>query len=173
MERAWIGIDAGKAAHHATAVDDRGRVIWSQRVVNDQAAIETLVAKGRDTAQEVTWAIDLAGSPAALAIALLLSAGQRLVYVPGRTVHRMSSASRGEGKTDAKDAWVIAETARMRRDLSALTVRPELVAELAILTAHRADLTTDWTRTITRLRDYLTGTSRRWRRRSTSPSAVR
>ncbi|MGC5054681.1 IS110 family transposase [Micromonospora sp. DT48] len=158
MERAWIGIDAGKAAHHATAVDDRGRVIWSQRVVNDQAAIENLIAKGRDTAQELTWAIDLAGSPAALAIALLLSAGQRLVYVPGRTVHRMSGAFRGEGKTDAKDARIIAEMARMRRDLSALTVKPELVAELAVLTAHRADLTTDWTRTITRLRDYLTGT---------------
>jgi transposase len=158
LERAWVGIDVGKAAHHATAVDDHGRVIWSQRVVNDQAAIENLITKGRDTAQDVTWAIDLAGSPASLVIALLLSAEQRLVYVPGRTVHRMSGAFRGEGKTDAKDAWIIAETARMRRDLSALTLKPELIAELAVLTAHRADLTTDWTRTITRLRDYLTGT---------------
>ncbi|MFG1888071.1 IS110 family transposase [Micromonospora sp. NPDC049051] len=157
MERAWIGIDAGKSAHHATAVDDGGQVIWSQRVANDQAAIEELIGKGLRTAENVTWAIDLAGSPAALAIALLLSAGQRLVYVPGRTVHRMSGAFRGEGKTDAKDAWVIAETARLRRDLTALSIKPELIAELAVLTAHRADLTTDWTRTITRLRDYLTG----------------
>jgi transposase len=92
-----------------------------------------------------------------LVIGLLLAAGQRVLYVRGRTVHRMSGAFRGEGKTDAKDAWIIAETARMRRDLTALTVKPELIAELAVLTAHRADLTTDWTRTITRLRDYLTG----------------
>jgi transposase len=157
LERAWIGIDAGKSAHHATAVNERGEVLWSQRVANDQVAIEELIGRGMRTAQRVTWAIDLAGSPAALVIALLLAAGQRLLYVPGRTVHRMSGAFRGEGKTDAKDAWIIAETARMRRDLTALTVKPELVAKLAVLTAHRADLTTDWTRTITRLRDYLTG----------------
>ena len=32
---AWIGIDAGKAAHHAAAVDEQGRVCWSQKVPND------------------------------------------------------------------------------------------------------------------------------------------
>ena len=45
----------------------------------------------------------------------------------------MSGAFRGEGKTDAKDTWIIAETARMRRDRSALTLKPELTAELAVL----------------------------------------
>jgi transposase len=42
---AWIGIDAGKTAHHAVAVDEQGRVCWSQEVPNDQAAIEELVAR--------------------------------------------------------------------------------------------------------------------------------
>lgn len=40
--------------------------------------------------------------------------GHKVVYVPGRVVHGMAGVFRGEGKTDAKDARVIADTARMR-----------------------------------------------------------
>ena len=39
------------------------------------------------------------------------------MYVPGRVVNRMTGAYRGEGKTDAKDARVIADQVRMRADL--------------------------------------------------------
>ena len=42
---------------------------------------------------------------------------------------------RGEGKTDAKDARLIAETARMCPDLAVVTPREELVAELTRLTS--------------------------------------
>ncbi len=43
---------------------------------------------------------------------------QQLRYVPGRVVHSMTGAFAGEGKTDARDAVVIAQTARLRRDLA-------------------------------------------------------
>ena len=69
---AWIGIDAGKAAHHAAAVDEQGRVCWSQKVPNDQAAIEELVARAAGTAAEVRWAVDLTGSAAALLLGVRL-----------------------------------------------------------------------------------------------------
>jgi hypothetical protein len=39
----------------------------------------------------------------------------------------MTGVFRGEAKTDAKDARVIAETARMRRDLTALSAPDDLV----------------------------------------------
>jgi len=153
---AWIGIDAGKAAHHAAAVDEQGRVCWSQKVPNDQAAIEELVARAAGTAAEVRWAVDLTGSAAALLLGVLIAAGQTVAYVPGRTVNRMAGMFRGEGKTDAKDARLIAETARMCPDLAIVTPREELVAELTRLTAHRADLMGDWVRGVNRLRDLLT-----------------
>jgi transposase len=38
----WVGIDAGKATHHAAAVNEQGQLCWSQRAPNDQAAIEEL-----------------------------------------------------------------------------------------------------------------------------------
>jgi transposase len=68
----------------------------------------------------------------------------------------MSSAYSGEGKTDAKDAYVIAETARIRRDLTVIDPSTNLVRNLELLTAHRADLIADRVRMINRLRDVMT-----------------
>ncbi|WP_026338267.1 IS110 family transposase [Nocardiopsis sp. CNS-639] len=152
----WIGIDAGKTNHHATAINSIGEVVWSKQVRNDQAAIETLIDKATATATgaQVHWAVDLTNSYAALLLAVLGAAGQTVVYVPGRMVNTMTSTF-GESKTDAKDALVIAQTARMRPDLSTVTTPPEQVAELARLTAHRADLAADWVRGVNRLRDLL------------------
>jgi transposase len=152
----WVGIDAGKEAHHAAAIDGEGRSLWSMRVLNDQAAIEALIARAGQAGVEVRWAVDLTCAAATLLLALLVAAGQPVVYVPGRTVNRMTGAFAGEGKTDAKDARVIADTARLRRDLTELCSPDELVVELSRLVAHRADLMADWVRGVNRLRELLT-----------------
>jgi transposase len=153
----WVGIDTGKTTHHACALDDQGRACWSQKVANDQAAIEQLIARAGETAAEVRWAIDLTCNAAALLLAVLTTAGQQVVYVPGRVVNRMTGVFRGEAKSDAKDARVIAETARMRSDLTEITAPDELVVELTRLIGHRDDLMGDWVRGVNRLRDLLTG----------------
>ncbi|GAA1138456.1 hypothetical protein F4556_005360 [Kitasatospora gansuensis] len=54
-------------------------------------------------------AVDLPSRASALLLALLASHGQKPVYVPGRMVNRMAGAYRSEAKTDARDAFVIAE----------------------------------------------------------------
>jgi transposase len=154
---AWVGIDAGKTAHHAYALDETGARCWSQKVPNDQAAIEQLIAKAATTATEIRWAVDLTSNAAALLLAVLVTAGQRVVYVPGRVVNRMTGVFRGEAKSDAKDARIIAVTARMRTDLTEIAAPDELIVELTRLTAHRADLMADWVRGVNRLRDLLTG----------------
>jgi transposase len=153
----WIGVDVGKAHHHACAMDANGKIVFSQKVANDQGAIEQLVARAAKSATEVRWAIDLTGSVGALLTAVLVAGGQQVVYVPGRVVNRMTGVFRGEAKSDAKDARVIAETARMRTDLSPVTATDDLVVELTRLTSRREDLTADWVRGINRLRDLLTG----------------
>jgi len=151
----WVGIDVGKTSHYACAVDESGKVAWSQKVANEQRAIEQLIARARKGAEQVRWAIDLTSPMALMLMTLLLGAGQSVVYVPGRVVNTMTSALRGEGKTDAKDARVIAETARMRSDLSQVSMPDELVVELTQLTGYRADLMADWVRGINRLRGLL------------------
>ncbi|MFV6028858.1 IS110 family transposase [Streptomyces sp. NPDC056264] len=153
----WAGIDAGKGHHWAAVVDETGATLWSKKIENDESVILNALGEILDLAEKVSWAVDISDTSSALLLALLSAHGQQAVYVPGRTVNRMSGAYRGEAKTDARDAYVIAETARHRRDFAAIDVPAQLTADLALLTAHRSDLVADRVRMINRLRDVLTG----------------
>ena len=127
------------------------------KVANDEAEISGTDRRGRGSlADQVVWAVDIIGAPSALLLALLARAGQSVRYASGRVVAAMSAAYAGEGKTDAKDAYVIAETARLRRDLPVIDAGTDLVRNLAVLTGHRADLIADRVRMINRLRDLMT-----------------
>jgi transposase len=84
----------------------------------------------------------------------------------------MSGAYRGEAKTDARDAYVIAETVRHCGDLQEVEVPTALVTGLRLLVAHRTDLVTDRVRMVNRLRECSAATSQRWSVRSTTPIVV-
>jgi transposase len=118
----------------------------------DEDELLELIGDVLELSEGVTWAIDLNAGGAAQLIALLVNHGQRLLYIPGRTVHHASGSYRGDGKTDAKDAFVIADQARMRRDLHPMQTGDEIAVDLRILTTRRYDLTADRTRAINRLR---------------------
>jgi transposase len=154
--KAWAGIDIGKTYHWVCIVDADGAILLSANLANDEEAIVALIAKATGLAQDLVWAVDIIGAPSALMLALLARAGQSVRYASGRVVAAMSAAYVGEGKTDAKDAHVIAETARIRRDLSVVGQDSDLVRELAVLVGHRADLIADRVRMINRLRDLMT-----------------
>jgi transposase len=151
----WVGIDVGKLSHHACAVDATGKVVWTQKLANEQRAIETVIERAQKTAERVQWAIDLTSPIASMLITVLLAANEAVAYVPGRVVNTMTNAFPGEGKTDAKDARVIAQTARMRTDLAEVAMPEDLVVELTQLTGYRTDVMADWVRGINRLRSLL------------------
>ncbi|MFF0638002.1 IS110 family transposase [Nocardia sp. NPDC004151] len=155
--RIWVGVDAGKGHHWAAGIDGDGTTLFSVKVINDEAQITQLIAMAREKADEISWAVDISGRSSALLLALLIAEQQHVVYIPGRTVHRMTGAYRGEGKTDAKDARVIADQARMRRDFATITATPELMSTLQMLTSYRRDLIADRVRLVNRLRDLLVG----------------
>ncbi|WP_104118438.1 IS110 family transposase [Arthrobacter sp. B1805] len=159
MVQLWAGVDAGKTHHHCVVIDADGARLYSQRIANDESALLDLIADVASLAgglgDEVTWATDLNHGGAALLIALLAAHDQRLLYIPGRTVHHASKTYRGDGKTDAKDALVIADQARMRRDLQPLRAGDEVSVDLRILTSRRADKAIDRVRAINRLRAQL------------------
>ena len=156
-QQLWAGVDAGKTEHHCVVINAEGQRLLSQRVPNDEAALLELINAVQALAdrREITWAIDLNSGGAALLITLLITAEQRLLYIPGRTVYHASGGYRGDGKTDAKDAAVIADQARMHRDLQPLRAGDDIAVELRILTSRRTDLVTDRTRAINRLRAQL------------------
>jgi transposase len=154
--RAWVGIDIGKTHHWVCVLDTEGTVLLSSKLANDESEIIALIATVTELAEHLVWAVDIIGAPSALILALLARAGQSVRYASGRVVAAMSAAYVGEGKTDAKDAYVIAEIARIRRDLAVIDRDSDLVRNLAVLTGHRADLIADRVRMINRLRDLMT-----------------
>ncbi|KPI20836.1 transposase IS111A/IS1328/IS1533 [Actinobacteria bacterium OV450] len=157
MTSIWAGIDAGKTHHHCVAIDESGRRLLSRRVANDEPELLELLTDVLALGDEVTWGIDLADGGAALAITILFNHDQPVHYISDRAIHRASESYRGEGKTDAKDAAVIADQVRVRRDLNVIRASDETVTDLKILTGRRMDLVADRTRTVNRLRAQLTG----------------
>ncbi|MEF2978098.1 IS110 family transposase [Subtercola sp. YIM 133946] len=157
MPVVWAGIDSGKIAHHCVVIDQAGTVLISKRVDNDETVLLELIAEVTDIAadEEVTWATDLNSGGAALLIALLAANGQQLIYIPGRIVHHAAATYRGDGKTDAKDARIIADQARMRTDLQPVRGADQISVDLRLLTARRTDLVCDRVRAINRLRATL------------------
>ena len=155
LSRAWAGVDIGKGHHHVVVLDGDGQGLLSRRVANDELALAGVIERASALADVVTWAVDLHSSESALLVALLLDRGLRVVYVPGLTVNRAASSYRGAGKTDARDAHVIADQARRRRDLSVLRSDEELIVELRMLVARRQDLRSDRTHMVNRLHGQL------------------
>ena len=155
MDKAWVGVDVGKEFHWAHVLDASGRQLLSRKVENDEADILELIDEALSSAEKVVWAVDQPGGSAALLLGLLWERNQRVLYVPGLSVDRARDAYRGESKTDARDARVIADQAWMRPDLGELEAGEQEIAELQLLLARRRDLITDQGRTITRLREAL------------------
>lgn len=113
----WAGVDIGKEHHHCVVINGEGERLLSRRVLNDEAELLELLSDVLEISDDALWAVDLNHGGAALLIGLLVAHGQSVAYLTGLAVHRASATYRGEGKTDAKDAFVIADQARIRRDL--------------------------------------------------------
>jgi hypothetical protein len=120
LDRVWVGVDVGKQHHWVAAVDGEGRVLVSRKVANDQTAITGVLGELQAMAVGLVWTVDLTTVEAALLLAVLWEGGQQVQYLSGRAVNIAAASYRGEGKTDARDARVIADQARMRHDLPEL-----------------------------------------------------
>jgi hypothetical protein len=92
IEKAWLGVDAGKESHWARMLDASGTELLSRRVENDETDLSKLIDDALLLAEEVVWAVDQPGGSAALLLALLWERDQRVLYIPGLTVDRARDA---------------------------------------------------------------------------------
>lgn len=60
-EKAWAGVDVGRALHWAHVVDASDTKLLSRRVDNDEADLLGLVEKVLSLADETVWATDQPG----------------------------------------------------------------------------------------------------------------
>ena len=156
----WIGLDVGKETHFADVLDNDGERLFSRGISNDQGDIEALLDRaGKHGVPGLV--IDQPGSIAQLVLAVAAKREVPVAYVPGLVMRRAADLYPGEAKTDRRDAYIIADTARTRRKqvhwLDASS--DELLAQLRVLNGFDTDLAADQTRVTNRLRDSLTSIS--------------
>jgi len=146
-------LDVGKTDHHATVINTAGEVLFDRAYRNDETALEALLERAGPRAALV---IDQPGSIGVLAVQLARRREIPVAYVPGLVMRRASQLYPGEAKTDRRDSFVIADTARIHQArVHWLTADDELLEELRVLGGHDDDLAHDRTRTANRLRDML------------------
>jgi transposase len=151
----FCGLDVGKSEHHACALDPAGRRLHDRPLPNDQTALTEMFTQL--TAHGPVLAIvDQPASIGALSIAVARSLGIEVAYLPGLAMRRIADLHPGEGKTDARDAYVIADAARtMPHTLRRVGTDDETLAELTVLAGYDDDLAAQCTRLTNRLRDAL------------------
>ena len=151
-----VGLDVGKTSHHATVIDAGGEVLFDRPVTNSQAALEALLDRATEYGVSAL-VIDQPGSIAALSLAVARDRGVAVAYIPGLVMRRAADLYPGEAKTDTRDSYVLADTARVHRSRIAwLTADDELLERLRVLSGYDDDLAADVVRVANRLRDTLT-----------------
>ncbi|SDS57670.1 Transposase IS116/IS110/IS902 family protein [Streptomyces sp. TLI_053] len=106
----WAGVDIGKEHHHCVVINADGERLLSRRVLNGEAELLDPIGDVLAMSTDVLWAVDLNHGGAALLIGLPLGHDQPMACLTGLAVYRASATYKGgKGKTDAKDAFAIAD----------------------------------------------------------------
>lgn len=153
----FLGLDVGKGEHHATAVTPAGKKSFDKRLPNSEPKLRELFGKLQAKHGTVLVVVDQPASIGALPLAVAREMGCPVAYLPGLTMRRIADLYPGEAKTDARDAFVIADAARvMPHTLRSVEVEDEAIAELEMLVGFDDDLASEVTRVSNRLRGLLT-----------------
>ncbi|WP_189062265.1 IS110 family transposase, partial [Longimycelium tulufanense] len=151
----FCGLDVGKGDHHACALTTTGKRLVDRALPNDEAALRQVFGELADHGR-VLLVVDQPAAIGALAIALARDMGITVAYLPGLAMRRLADLHPGEGKTDARDAYVIADAARtLPHTLRRVSTDDETLAGLEVLVGYDDDLAAEATRLSNRLRDAL------------------
>ncbi|MFC8868029.1 IS110 family transposase [Streptomyces sp. NPDC057148] len=154
---AFLGLDVGKGEHHATAVTPAGKKAFDKRLPNSEPKLREVFGKLQAKHGTVLVAVDQPASIGALPLAVARDMGCPVAYLPGLTMRRIADLYPGEAKTDARDAFVIADAARvMPHTLRSVDLEDETIAELEMVVGFDDDLAGEATRISNRLRGLLT-----------------
>jgi transposase len=151
----YCGVDVGKADHHACALDPSGTKLHDRALPNEQEALVEVLTRLKGFGR-VLVVVDQPASIGALVIAVARLLDIEVGYLPGLAMRRIADLHPGEGKTDARDAYIIADAARtMPHTLRRVGTEDVTLAELGVLAGYDDDLAAESTRLSNRLRDAL------------------
>ena len=155
----FVGVDVAKADHYAQVITADGAELFARAVANDEGAIEALLAEAAASGPAAV-VVDMTASGAQLLLATAARCGVPVAYVTGLAMRRAAQLYAGAAKTDARDAWVLADYARRNADrLTWLDIGDDLLLRLRLLNGLDTDLAGDAQRIICRCRDALLAVS--------------
>lgn len=153
----YLGLDVGKGEHHAHGLQPDGKTVLDKPLPNSEPKLRAMLDKLGAKYGTVLVVVDQPASIGALPLAVARDAGCKVAYLPGLTMRRIADLYPGEGKTDARDAAIIADAARtMPHTLRSIELDDETVAELHMIVGFDDDLAGEVTRVANRLRGLLT-----------------
>lgn len=152
----FCGIDVGKGEHHAVGLDPSGGRLYDKALPNDETKLRA-VFDGLAAHGPVLVIVDQPNTIGALPVTVARACGHDVAYLPGLSMRRIADLYPGQAKTDARDAFIIADTARtMPHTLRRVDTGDEALAELEVLVGFDDDLAGEATRISNRIRGLLT-----------------
>lgn len=153
----FLGLDVGKGEHHAIGLDPNGKRLHDAALPNSEPKLREVFDR---LAQHgpVLVVVDQPATIGALPVAVARACGHEVAYLPGLAMRRIADLYPGNAKTDARDAFVIADAARtLPHTLRRIDVADDTLAELDVLVGYDDDLAAEATRLGNRIRGLLTG----------------
>lgn len=150
-----LSLDVGKTAHYGCALDAAGAKLYDKELPQDETALREVIGQLQDHGS-VLVVVDQPNTIGALPIAVARGCGATVAYLPGLAMRKAADLYPGRSKTDARDAFIIAGTARaMPHTLRAVDRDSDLLSALKVLAGFDDDLARECTRAINRLRSLL------------------
>ncbi|MEU8265275.1 IS110 family transposase [Micromonospora sp. NPDC048999] len=151
----FLGLDVGKGDHHAVGLAVDGKRLHDAPLPNTEARLRAVFDKlGRHG--RVLVVVDQPASIGALSVAVARACGHQVAYLPGLAMRRIADLYPGSAKTDARDAFVIADAARtLPHTLRRVDTGDDALAELEMLIGYDDDLAGEATRVSNRIRGLL------------------
>ncbi len=152
----FVGLDVGKQHHHATALNSAGKRMHDKALPQDETALREVFAKLTGHGS-VLVIVDQPATIGALPVTVARAMGIEVAYLPGLAMRRIADLHPGNTKTDARDAYIIAEAGRtMPHALRRVGGDDDLIADLAVIVGFDDDLAGEVNRVSNRIRGLLT-----------------
>lgn len=152
-----IGADIHKSTHALAAVSGDGGVVAGELEIRaDEGGHRAALRWARDLDAERVWAIEDCRHLSRRLEQALIAAGEQVIRVPPKMMGQSRRGEREPGKSDQIDARAVAR-AVVREGVERFppAFLDERALEIRLLADHRADLVTERTRQINRLRWHL------------------
>lgn len=150
-----VGMDVGKTSDYVCALPmDSEKPLFEGNVQQSEQDLRAMFSRALKKGRALL-VVDVWGGFGTLPVLVARSMGIDVAHMPSRAFAK-AAESYGEDKTDALDAYVLADATRWRPQLVQLVGRTsEAIEEVKLLSSARTDLVAERTRLYNRVHDFL------------------